>query len=386
MPLPRLARVGIACWLIVHTGTLPATNAAVLRERLPDNAVQPQVALDGVGGLHRIWLSGDPKSGDIYYQKAIDPSLGTWSSAVRVNTRTGAAIAIGTVRGARLAIGSDLTVHVLWNGSSASKLDDKGNVPLLYARRPAGATPFEPERNLLGASYGLDGGAALVSTADGGVAAVWHGSPSHAKSEGDRQVYVAFSPDGGVRFEGERAIAPQSGTCGCCGLSATLSAQGKLLILYRQAIETTQRGMALIVSDIHGEHAGVRELQPWPTATCPMSTSTAIRSHGRSQISWETEGKISVAALDASGQLEDQGIVVSKSTGSKHPALATNDRGETLVCWTEGTGWQRGGRLSWVVLDAKGQPTVEKGSQPGIPVWGHPAAYAKPSGDFVILY
>ena len=27
----------------------------------------------------------------------------------------------------------------------------------------------------------------------------------------------------------------------------------------------------------------------------------------------------------------------------KHPVLATNPSGETLLAWTEGTGWQRGG-------------------------------------------
>jgi hypothetical protein len=52
-------------------------------------------------------------------------------------------------------------------------------------------------------------------------------------------------------------------------------------------------------------------------------------------------------------------VAVASVPGAKHPALATNSRGETLVVWTEGTGWQRGGDLAWQVFDPKGQPTAE---------------------------
>ena len=72
--------------------------------------------------------------------------------------------------------------------------------------------------------------------------------------------------------------------------------------------------------------------------------------------------------------------------GAKHPRLATNARGETIVVWTEGTGWQKGGALAWQVFDAKGEPTAEKGRSEGIPTWSYATAYAQPSGSFVILF
>jgi len=53
------------------------------------------------------------------------------------------------------------------------------------------------------------------------------------------------------------------------------------------------------------------------------------------------------------------------------PALAVNARGEMILAWTEGTGWQRGGALAWQVYDKAGQPTAERGQRPcAISVWG----------------
>jgi hypothetical protein len=70
---------------------------------------------------------------------------------------------------------------------------------------------------------------------------------------------------------------------------------------------------------------------------------------------------------------------------AKHPAMAVNARGETLIAWVIGTGWNRGGELAWTILDASGKPTAQRGSDTGISVWSHAAAYAEPGGDFVIL-
>ena len=72
--------------------------------------------------------------------------------------------------------------------------------------------------------------------------------------------------------------------------------------------------------------------------------------------------------------------------GRKHPALAVNRRGETIVVWTEGTGWQRGGALAWQVYDADGQPAADKGFIPhAIPVWGLATVVARTDGGFLII-
>jgi len=70
----------------------------------------------------------------------------------------------------------------------------------------------------------------------------------------------------------------------------------------------------------------------------------------------------------------------------KHPVVAGNSRGETLLAWTNGTAWQRGGSVEWQVFDQSGRPTDVKGTAPGVPVWGLVAAYTQADGSFTIIY
>jgi hypothetical protein len=57
-----------------------------------------------------------------------------------------------------------------------------------------------------------------------------------------------------------------------------------------------------------------------------------------------------------------------------------------LLVWTEGTGWQRGGRLAWQSYDAQGRPLGLHGEADGVPVWSFAATAALPNGDFLVLH
>jgi hypothetical protein len=87
--------------------------------------------------------------------------------------------------------------------------------------------------------------------------------------------------------------------------------------------------------------------------------------------------------------MEASRIVAASGVGEdrKHPAVAGNARGETLLVWTEGTGWQKGGSLAWQLFDREGKPLDEKGRLEGaVPVWGLATAVARPEGGFTIIY
>ena len=85
-----------------------------------------------------------------------------------------------------------------------------------------------------------------------------------------------------------------------------------------------------------------------------------------------------VAALDrAAGGRIAQAVAAGDFKGK---------RGETLLVWTEGTGWNRGGSLAWQLFDRSGKPVGEAGSAPGIAVWSLAAAVAHPDGSFEIIY
>jgi hypothetical protein len=128
--------------------------------RVPNGGIQPQVALDDRGTLHLVYYTGDAHHGDLLYTRSKDGGA-SFSTALRVNNG-GTAIAAGTIRGAQLALGKAGRVHVGWNGSTdAGPLNPdsgKPGAPMLYTRLNDAGDAFEPERNLMLHSFGLDGG------------------------------------------------------------------------------------------------------------------------------------------------------------------------------------------------------------------------------------
>src|ERR1022692_918634 len=86
---------------------------------VPDNGIQPQVAVAGAG-LQLAYFAGDPKHGDVFYVRSDDFGR-TFSSRLRVNSQEGSAIAIGSIRGAQIALGKQNRVHVAWNGSDTGQ-------------------------------------------------------------------------------------------------------------------------------------------------------------------------------------------------------------------------------------------------------------------------
>jgi len=119
-----------------------------------------------------------------------------------------------------------------------------------------------------------------------------------------------------------------------------------------------------------------------------MSSAALVEGPNGVLAAWETEGQVRFGRVDPA--THRIGPVVSApgpAKGRKHPTLAVNARGETLLAWTEGTGWQRGGSLHWQVFDASGRPTAEKGAlDKAIPTWGLATAVANGDGGFAIIY
>jgi hypothetical protein len=103
---------------------------------------------------------------------------------------------------------------------------------------------------------------------------------------------------------------------------------------------------------------------------------------------WETSGQVYFGKVDANAPSISK-VIAAPGEGKerKHPVLAVNGRGDVLMAWTEGTGWQRGGALAWQVYDSQGRPTKENGRIPdGIPIWGLAAAVARNDGEFQIIH
>jgi len=377
-------RLSLSFAALVAVSVARAT-AAVSVERLPGPGLQPQAVARPDGTVHLIYLAGEPNSSDILYRSRV--GKGQWSDPLRVNSQPGSAIAIGTIRGPQLALGRNGRVHVSWNGSQTAepKLANSDS-PMLYACLNDDGKGFSAQKNLMTTTHSLDGGGSVAADADGRVFVFWHGTPTGGEGETSRAVFLALSTDDGATFAPERRVSPPgTGACGCCGLTAFADTRGDAFVLFRTARSLMQRDMMLLVSSDHGSRFKESFTHPWSVGICPMSSASLAGTDTGAWAAWETAGRVYLARFSDT-DWNPKARAVGLQNGAKHPRLATNARGEMLMVWTEGTGWQRGGAMAWQMFDAKGEPTAQQGRRDGIPAWSYATAYARPDGDFIILY
>lgn len=353
--------------------------------RVPNRGIQPQAAVDPEGTLHLVYLGDEPDSANVYYVRK-PAGAEAFSKPLRVNSQPGTAIAIGSIRGAQLAIGRDNRVHVAWNGSSRAepRINVKYASHMLYSRLADGGEAFEPQRNVAGKAFLLDGGGSVAADLEGNVYVVWHSGDG----EQNRRVWIARSTDDGATFASEEPIdADRDGVCGCCGLKAFADREGSVYVLYRAAREKVNRDMLLLTSTDGGKTFRSELAGKWMVANCPMSSESFLDGPKAVSAAWETDGQVFFSRVDKKQHRLSKPLAPPSAPGGrKHPALAANGLGETILVWDEGTGWQKGGALAWQVFDEKGKPTKARGRAEGIPVWSFPAVYTAPDDSFVVVY
>ena len=383
----------LALSIVLELVGLPRTEpgAAISVVRVPNGGIQPQAVMGPGGILHLLYFSGDPKNGDLYYVNSRDDGV-TWSTPLRVNSTPGSAIALGTIRGGQMAIGRNGSIHVAWNGSDAVESSGPVNpesgqrgAPMLYSRLRHGHRVFDAERNLMKRSYGLDGGGSIAADSAGDVYVGWHGKVAGAaEGEAGRQVWIAASHDDGATFGVERpAWAEPTGACGCCGMALFADSRGTVRALYRSATDNIHRDIFLLTSNDRGQTFTGRKLHAWDINACPMTSMGFSEGAGTVFGAWETGGQVYFENLTKPGALPVSAPGVGK--GRKHPRIAISSNGHVAMVWTEGTGWQRGGRLAWQLFDLQGKSLGETHTEAGIPAWSF-ATVAASADRFIILY
>ncbi len=363
-----------------------SANPKVNLLRTPNSGIQPQTMMDERGALHLIYFAGEPGGGDIYYVRR-DADRTEFTAPIRINSEPRTAVAVGTIRGAHLAVGKNERIHVAWNGPHKPGGHE---APMFYARMNDARSAFESQRNVMQFSGGLDGGGSIAADKSGNVYVAWHGK-GDKEGEEHRRVWVTRSTDEGKTFSREAAAWNEpTGACGCCGMRAFADRQGRVHLFYRAARENVNRDMYLLTSENRGQSFSGVILDKWKLDVCPMSS--AALANGADSASallaaWETQGQVYFAFLDPKKTQSVASIPATGVSGKrKHSAIAANSRGETLLVWTEGTGWKKGGSLAWQLYDPQGKPVGEKGEAPGIPVWSFAAVIAEKDGSFTIIY
>ncbi len=384
-----LSAIGLLTALAQATPAEVPSAPRVHVVRVPHGGVQPEVVVDAAGVLHLVYLAGTPAAADVFYTRSANGGR-TFVPPVRVNSQTGSAIAVGTIRGAQMALDASGRVHVVWNGSASAEpkppVNDgqKPGMPLLYARSAAGAASFEPQRNLMTSTRHLDGGSSVAAGQDGAVYVAWHGNASDGpEGEPARRVWLARSADHGATFSAEVPISPAAtGVCGCCGLRLTASPHG-VDVLYRAATDMVHRDVYALHSADGGRTFDAQAVDAWEIGACPMS-SMAIVPGQTALYAWEHDGQVAFRAGRAAATSPAAAAVPAPADRRKHPRLAVDTAGRVLMAWAAGTGWNKGGSVAWQIF-ADGAALGQIDTREGLPVWSFPAVAAVGNG-FVVLY
>jgi len=356
----------------------------------PENGIQPQAAVDSKGVVHLIYFKGEPRAGNIFYVHR-EPGKNEFSKPIQVNTQPHTAMAMGTIRGAQLAVGKNGRVHVVWDGMGEGTFRPAHGAsdikqPLFYTRINDAGTAFESERNVITYAYGLDGGSSVAADLDGNVHVTWHASqPGNTNGEAGRAIFVARSTNEGKTFQREApAISKPTGACACCAMRAFADSHGNIFAFYRAAYQMTNRDETLLISRNRGADFEIAYSHRWNIGTCPMSSASISETSGEILVAAETHGRVFFIRLDPKpGRVSSP---VSPDTQAKHPVAVGNARGEVLLAWSEGTGWNKSGSVAWQVYDRESRPISAKGRADGLPTWSLPTAFVEPDGKFTIVY
>jgi hypothetical protein len=383
------AAVLLSLALLSAAGTAEEAPRRVVLLRVPDRGIQPQAAVDADGAVHLLYFKDEPAAGDVFYVRSRDGA--DFGRPVRVNSQPGSAIAVGNIRGAHLALGKNGRPHVAWNGSGKALPKAPGDAtPMLYTRLDDAGKAFEPQRNVIHTATGLNGGGSVAADSAGQVYVVWHATDTPNKDEANRRVWLAVSSDEGKTFAPEKAAwAERTGACGCCGLRAFADGKGTVYALYRGVVkEGRQRDMYLLTSADRGKSFRGEDVHPWAIDSCPMSSEAfAEGPEGLLVAAWDTRGQVYLARIDAkTGKRSAPVAAPGEGKDRKHPAVAVNAKGEMILAWTEGMGWERGGSVAWQVYGPDGTATEERGRAEGVPVWSLVAAFVRPDGRFAVVY
>ena len=356
--------------------------------RVPDGGIQPQVAVDQSGVVHLLYYKGPEARGDLFYLKSTTQGA-SWSAPIRVNSQSGAAIAVGTIRGGHIAVGKNGRVHVAWMGADGSEPKPPGTkaAPMLYARLNDAGTAFEPQKNVITTNVGLDGGGSVAADPLGNVYVAWHASPKGKQGEDNRTVWIARSKDEGKTFEPEtKAWDDPVGACGCCGMRMFADTKGETYILYRSATEMVHRDIYLLSSKDGAEFSG-KKVGPWEIGKCVMSSASFAPAKSGALAAWESQDQVFWSRINAAeGKIGAAIHPDGKGKNRKHPVVAENSAGMTILAWTEETGWNKGGKVAYELFKPDGTSFNGISMSDGLPVWSMPATFATSDGTFVVLY
>jgi hypothetical protein len=307
MSLLKLLIIGVAVIAFVGCNQIAATRKPVASQPIQISAAgidaaEPATATASDGTFYVAWVNHEAKQADVMLAH-FNHKAEMQGAPVRVNRQPGIATAW---RGDQpsVAVAADGAVYVLWT-ARVDAGDKQGTDIYLSASADRGQS-FKSEVKVnddkVPAAHGMH---SLAVSKDGRIYAGWldernvHAPMPSMKAEGhhmesNRDLYFAYSTDGGRTFSPNRKVA--SDACPCCKTSLAVSADGTLYAGWRQVLPGNYRHIAVASSTDGGTNfssAVIVSDDRWMLQGCPVSgPSLSVDSaSGNLKVVWFAAGE-----------------------------------------------------------------------------------------------
>ncbi|HEX8137303.1 MAG TPA: sialidase family protein [Pyrinomonadaceae bacterium] len=349
------------------------------------DAAEPVVAAASDGTAYIAWVEHRPRKEADLLVARLDREANSVGPPVRVNPRGGEATAW---RGdpPTLAVAPDGALYVGWTAREASE----GHATTLYlsASRDGGQTFAPPVKVNDDEQPGVHGMHSLAVARDGRIHLAWldernlgqaeapgaspEGQKKMEQMERNREVFTAYSADGGRSFSRNRRVAAEA--CPCCKTAVAVSGDGRVYLAWRQVLPGEYRHIAVSSSGDGGETFSAPKIvsdDQWVIAGCPVSgPALSVAGDGTLGVMWYTAGERGTPGLYWA-QSKDGGESFSESRlfapgqAFGTPLLLAHRGENNLVVWAnyEG-GAQHVMAAPLLAADRTGTPVVANAELP----------------------
>lgn len=286
---------------------LPSLSQPLAVSSEETDAAEPAIATSPDGGAYVAWVNhAADGQADIMVARFADNGQ-IQSSGVRVNSLPGIARAW---RGdpPTVVVAPDQTVLVGWTARREAGSHHATDI-YLSSSRDQGRTFGPPVKVNDDAEPAVHGMHSLAVGNDGRIYMAWldernihpmatkdgkmkASSAGHHK-ESNRELFFAFSTDGGRTFTTNRRVA--SNVCPCCKTALAISSDGRVYVSWRQVLPGDLRHIAVASSQNHGETFTAPVIvsdDQWVLAGCPVSgPAVSVDTNGTLSVLWYSAGK-----------------------------------------------------------------------------------------------
>ena len=311
------------------------------------DAAEPATASAADGTFYVAWVNHDAKQADVMIAGFTDTGAMN-GQPVRVNRQAGVATAW---RGDQpsVAIGADGAVYVVWT-ARVDAGDKHGTDVYLSVSNDRGQS-FSSEVKINDDKVpGAHGMHSLAVAKDGRIHVSWldernvHVPKPSTKAEGhhmesNRDLFHAYSTDGGRTFSTNRKVASEA--CPCCKTALAVSPDGTLYAGWRQVLPGNFRHIAVASSTDGGATFSAPKIvsdDRWVLQGCPVSgPSLSVDASGNLKVLWYAAGEANAPGLYFA-ESSDKGHnfsarqLVSQEIVHGTPALAAGKNG-AIALW-----------------------------------------------------